>query len=300
MSVVSTRDVNAPLVQPGYRAGLLDVFRRRYLLRLLVRKGIQQRYSGSFLGLLWSYVQPAVQFSVYFFVMGLILGMHKNVPNFPIHLFSGMVIVHYFTETFSQGTRSIVQNRQIVQKMSLPREMFPVSAMMVAAIHTFPQLLILWAGALVTGWSPDPVGLLAGFLGIMIVAVFGTGLALIFSAGNVFFRDFQNIVSTFALFIRWTVPMIYPFSRLATSHLAGTWVYKVYLMNPISIAVLNVQRCFWSSTVKDVPNFNPDGFPSFPTHLIARGILMLAVALVFLGICQLVFSRFEGKLAERL
>jgi ABC-2 type transport system permease protein len=300
MTVVTTRDVNAPLVQPGYRAGLLDVFRRRYLLRLLVRKGIQQRYSGSFLGLLWSYVQPAVQFSVYFFVMGLILGMHKNVPNFPIHLFSGMVIVHYFTETFSQGTRSIVQNRQIVQKMSLPREMFPVSAMMVSAIHTFPQLLILWAGALITGWTPDPVGLLAGFLGIMIVAVFGTGLALIFSAGNVFFRDFQNIVSTFALFIRWTVPMIYPFSRLATSSLAGTWVYKVYLMNPISIAVLNVQRCFWSSTVKDVPNFNPDGFPSFPSHLILRGIIMLAVAVVFLGICQLVFSRFEGKLAERL
>lgn len=296
----ATRSVDAPLVQPGYRAGLLDVFRQRYLLRLLVRKGIQARYSGSFLGLLWSYVQPAVQFSVYFFVMGLILGMHKNVPNFPIHLFSGMVIVHYFTETFSQGTRSIVQNRQIVQKMPLPREMFPVSAMLVSAIHTFPQLLILWGGALVTGWSPDPVGLLAGFLGISIVAVFGTALALVFSAGNVFFRDFQNIVSTFALFIRWTVPMIYPFSKLATSSFAGTWVYKLYLMNPISIAVLNVQRCFWSSTVKNVPHFNPDGFPSFPSHLIGRGIVMLAVAVVFLGICQLIFSRFEGKLAERL
>jgi hypothetical protein len=71
-------------------------------------------------------------------------------------------------------------------------------------------------------------------------------------------------------------------------------------MNPISIAVLNVQRCFWSSTVKDVPNFNPDGFPSFPSHLILRGIIMLAVAVIFLGICQLIFSRFEGKLAERL
>jgi len=297
-AVASTRTVDAPLVQPGYRAGLLDVFRRRYLLRLLVRKGIQSRYSGSFLGLLWSYVQPAVQFSVYFFVMGLILGMHKNVPNFPIHLFSGMVIVHYFTETFSQGTRSIVQNRQIVQKMPLPREMFPVSAMLVSAIHTFPQLLILWGGALITGWSPDPVGLLAGFLGIAIVAVFGTALALVFSAGNVFFRDFQNIVSTFALFIRWTVPMIYPFSKLATSSLAGTWVYKVYLMNPISIAVLNVQRCFWSPTVADQPHATT--FPNFPDHLIARGILMLAVALVFLGVCQLIFSRFEGKLAERL
>ena len=69
-------------------------------------------------------------------------------------------------------------------------------------------------------------------------------------------------------------------------------------MNPISIAVLNVQRCFWSPTVADQPHATT--FPNFPDHLIARGILMLAVALVFLGVCQLIFSRFEGKLAERL
>ena len=88
--------------------------------------------------------------------------------------------------------------------------MFPVSAMLVSAIHTFPQLLILWGGALVTGWSPDPVGLLAGFLGIAIVAVFGTALALVFSAGNVFFRDFRTSSPPSRCSSGRTVPMIYP------------------------------------------------------------------------------------------
>ena len=287
---------DVPLAPPSSRAGLLDVFRRRYLLRLLVRKGISARYSGSFLGLLWSYIQPGVQFGLYFFVMGIVLGLHRSVPNFAVHLFAGMVMIHFFTETFSGGTRSIVQNRQIVQKMSLPREMFPVSAMFVSAIHVFPQLVILLAGALATGWSPDWVGLVAGLLGTLNVMAFGLGLALLFSAGNVFFRDFQNIVATFSIFIRWSTPTIYPFSRLATSGLGHTWFISLYLANPISIAVLSFQRCFWAPTVGP----KQQGYPSFPEHLLSRGLIMLAVSLVFLAICQVIFSKFEGKFAERL
>ena len=287
---------DAPLAEPGATAGLLDVFRRHYLLRLLVRKGIQSRYSGSLLGLLWSYIQPGVQFGLYFFVMGIVLGLHRGVPNFAVHLFSAMVMVHFFTETFSGGTRSIVQNRQIVQKMALPKEMFPVSTMFVSMVHVFPQVLILWAGALLTGWSPDWTELAAGVLGTLIVMAFGLGLALVFAAGNVFFRDFQNIVSTFSIFIRWSTPTIYPFSRLATSSLAGTWFIQLYLCNPISIAVLCFQRCFWAPTVG--PGF--DGPPNFPGHLLERALLMFAVSVVFLAICQVIFSKFEGKFAERL
>ena len=80
---------DAPLAPPGSNGGLLDVFRRRYLLSLLVRKEIQARYSGSFLGLFWSYVQPGVRFAMYYFVIGGILQLHKEVELFGIHIFAG-------------------------------------------------------------------------------------------------------------------------------------------------------------------------------------------------------------------
>ena len=64
----------------------------RYLLRLLVQQEIQARYQGSVLGLLWSYVHPLVRFCMYFFVIGLILGLHKAVPNFAIHMFAGLIV----------------------------------------------------------------------------------------------------------------------------------------------------------------------------------------------------------------
>ncbi len=292
---------DGPLTPPGGVGGLLDVFRRRYLLKLLVKKELQARYEGSFLGMLWSYVQPLVRFCMYYFVMGLVLNFSRGVENFAMHIFAGMVFVHFFTETFTSGTRSIVKNKALVRKMALPREMFPVAAMLVSAYHTFPQLLILTAGAVMSGWDPgaletaEPV--LAGLLGFAIIAVFGTALALLFSAANVFFRDFQNFVQTVGIFVTWSVPMIYPFSRLTTSPLGGTWVETVYLANPIAEAVLLLQYGFWVPTTTDPAVTLAT---EMPDHLFTRGLIVLAVSFVVLGISQWVFSRLEGKFAERL
>lgn len=295
--VGTTRALAAPLVSPSGAGGLVDVFRRRYLLKLLVQKELQARYQGSFLGLLWSYVQPLVRFSMYFFVIGIVLKLNHGMENYAIHLFAAMVFVHYFTETFSSGTRAIVRNKAIVAKMAMPREMFPVAAMIVSAIHTFPQLVILLIGAVATGWTPDTYGILAGLLGASIITVIGTALALLFSAANVFFRDFQNIVATFTIFTHWMVPMIYPFSRLHESSLGGTWIEQLYLANPLAEAVLLMQRCFWVPTTTDPA---VTAVRDLPSNLFTRGLIMLAVSLLVLGLCQWAFSKLEGKFAERL
>ena len=99
---------------------------------------------------------------MYFFVFGIILGRGQRIEHFAIHLFAGMVVVHFFTETFNAGTRSIVRNKALVQKMAVPREMFPVASMLVSLYHVGPQLVILVVACLLLGWTPDPVGMLAG------------------------------------------------------------------------------------------------------------------------------------------
>ena len=116
-------------------------FQQPYLLRLIVSRQLAQMYAASLLGLLWSYVQPALRFAVYYVVMGFVLQLHEGTPYFAIHLFTGIVVVHYFGETWSGGTRSIWQNKALVKKMRMPREIFPVASMLVAAYHTLPQVL---------------------------------------------------------------------------------------------------------------------------------------------------------------
>ncbi len=286
---------DSPLVPPGDSGGLHNVFRQRYLLKLLVRKEVRARYQGSVLGFLWSYIQPLVRFLAYFLVIGYVFDLSRGVENFAIHIFTGLVMVHYFTETFSSGTRSIVKNKGLVQKMSLPREMFPVASMLVSAFHTFPQLVILLVGVLLTGWTPEPLDFLAGLLGFAIIAVFGMALALIFSAANVFLRDFQNIVTTFSIFVTWSAPMIYPYDRIVNTF-GGTWAEQVYLANPIANGVMLFQQLFW------VPTVGPDAeFPAvMPDYLFTRGLIVLAACLLLLGLAQWIFTRLEGKFAERL
>jgi ABC-2 type transport system permease protein len=280
------------LSSPAASSGLFEVFRRRYLLRLLVRREVSARYQGSFLGLFWSYLQPAARLAMYYFVFGILF--NRPIQNFAIHLFAGLVIVHYFTETFSSGTRSIVRNKGVVQKMAVPREMFPVASMLVSAYHVIPGLVLLTGFCLMLGWTPDPVGVAAGLLGFLLIAVLGTACALLFSVANVFFRDFSNVVSLLTMFTTFSVPMMYPYSmvKIRFGELA-----PYYLFNPLAEAVLLIQRCFWVGTTSD-PELTIA--TNMPQHLFAIGFVHLGVGLVFLVFAQLVFARLESKIPERL
>ena len=283
-----------PWVDPAPRNGLLEVFRRRYLLRLLVRREISARYSGSFLGLLWSYINPLSQFLIYYFVIGVLIGLHKDVPNFAIHMFCGIILVHYFTETFNAGTRSIMRNKAIVRKMAMPNEMFPVASMLVSLYHVGPQMVILVIACLSYGWMPDPGGMLAMVLALIIIMILGTACALLFSAANVFFRDWSSVVHILTNFVRFGVPMIYPYSMVEERF--GVFA-KFYLLNPIADAVLLFQRAFWVGTTD-----HPEELArtDLPPHLFAIGFAMIPACLVFLVFAQLVFSRLESKIPERI
>jgi len=285
-------DEQTPMRPPSATTGLFEVFRRRYLLRLLVRREISARYQGSFLGLLWSYINPLSQFAIYYFIMGKALGLHDSIPNFPIHIFAALIIVHFFNETMGAGTRSIVGNKALVTKMAVPREMFPVASMLVSLYHVLPQVGIIVAVCFFAGWSPDAVGLAAFFLALAISMLLGMALALFFAAANVFFRDVGSVVGILTNLVRFGVPMIYSYDMVADRFGA---VAPYYLLNPIANAVLLFQRAFWTPTL--APGTRN---VQLPDHLLTRGLLMVAVSLVVLAIGQLVFSRLQNRVPERL
>lgn len=284
---------NVPLTSPATTSGLLEAFRRRYLLRLMVRREIQARYARSLFGLAWSYINPTVRFFTFYFVFGIILNRGQNVENFAIHLFAGMVLVHYFTETVTSGTRSLLRNKGVVQKMAMPRELFPFAAMLVSLYHTIPQVIILSTACVVAGWDPDLVGFAAAALGFVLVLLFGTALGLMFSVFNVLLRDFGRIVQTFINMLPFTVPMMYPYALVAERFGTG-WKHDLVMANPVAEAVLLIQRGFWWNTTDE------RYADSFPADLWERGFIMLGICLVLIFFAQWVFSRLEGKVPEML
>lgn len=294
-SATLPHQVLPPLAPPAAGSGLLEVFRQRYLLGMLVRNTMQSRYQGTALGWAWSYLQPAVRFLMFYFVFQVMIGRGAGVENFAIHLFAGMVIVHFFTESFNGGTQSLVQNRSLITKLAMPKELFPVARLLVALWHTGPMLVILVIACVAMGWAPDPEGLLATLLGFLIILLLGLALALIFSVSNVFFRDFGKVVQTLNQFVTFSVPMMYPFTMVQDRF--GERGAEIYLYNPVSTAVLLIQRGFWTGTTDDP---KATAALHLPDHLWTRGLIMLAVSAVLVALAQLWFTRFEKRVPERL
>jgi len=278
------------LEQPGRNGGLLDVFRRRYLLSLIVRKEVQIRYRGSVLGWMWSYVKPLVQFVVFYVAIGVFLGMNTRVDFFPIYLLAGITVVTFFNEAFSNGTRSLVDNAALIKKIYLPREMFPVSSMLIAAVNTVPQIVVVIVIALFFGWVPSVLQIGAIIFALLIVSVLATGLGLFFGAVNVTFRDAQSFVEIIVMMAVWASPVMYQWEMVADA--VPDWLFVLYRLNPLTPAVELFHYGIWFP-------LDPGEAQSLPELGLFSGIAFV-VSLVILVIGQSVFRRLEGRFAQDL
>jgi ABC-2 type transport system permease protein len=170
--------------------------------------------------------------------------------------------------------------------------------MLTAALHTFPQLVLLMVVCLLVGWQTDLVGIVSGLLGLAIVIIFSMAVALFFAAVNVYYRDFQNIVGTLVQFMHFMVPMMYPVTRVLSVAHSHPIIYQLYMANPVADAVVLLQRFFWHGSLAANHELGPSTV--FPHHLLERGAVTLVVCLVLLWLAQKVFTRLEVRFAERL
>lgn len=279
------------LVRPGFGAGLADVFRSRFLLKLLVSKELKVRYRGSVLGLMWSYVKPGIQFVVFYVALGLFLGLERGLSNYAIYLFSGIVLINFFSEALGNAARSIVNNGGLIKKIYMPRELFPVASVWVSAVHFVPQVIVLLIACFVAGWQPDLLQLTVALAGFLIVAMMAIGLGLLFGSANVYFRDSENFVDMLLMLATWASPVMYSWT-MVRNQLGEGW-FTLYQMNPLTIGVEAFHYAFWLPTTSEGASAPPD--------LVMLWIpvgLVTSIAVLLLG--QLTFRRLEGRFAQEL
>ncbi|QJW36101.1 ABC transporter permease [Cellulosimicrobium protaetiae] len=278
--------------EPGIGHGLLDVAKNRFLLHLLVKKELRVRYQASMLGILWSYVKPAVQFVVFYLALGVFLELNKGTEDYAVYLFSGVVVINLFGEAFGNATRSIVGNGALVRKIYLPRQLFPLASLQVAFVHFLPQLLVLVVGTLVAGWRPNLAQLAGGLLAIFIVCTLAFGLGLLFGAVNVMFRDAENFVDLIIMVATWLSPVLYTWDRVANALSDVPWLFTIYQLNPLTAAVELFHWCFWYPATS--------GTSELPPNMLAFGFAGLAISLLILAFGDFVFRRLEGRFAQEL
>ncbi|MDJ0312964.1 ABC transporter permease [Arthrobacter sp. H35-D1] len=292
-----TSNALLPLTSPGHGSGLLDIFRSRYLLNLLVQKELKVRYRGSVLGILWSYVKPGMQFVVFYIALGVFLGLEQSptnrsgMPNYAIYLFSGIALINFFTEALGNAARSVVGNSGLIQKIYLPRQLFPVASVWVSAVHFLPQVLILAFVCVLNGWRPGFLEIGVAVAAFVMVGLLATGLGLFFGAVNVYFRDAENFVDMLLLVATWASPVLYSW-EMVHNKVGPTW-FALYQLNPLTVAVESFHLAFWYPTTVETVALVP--------NLLSLWIPVgMAISLTVLILGQLVFRRLEGRFAQEL
>lgn len=280
----------------GLFAGTLLSYRQvvseRYLLGLLVKRELKARYKDSSLGFLWSLIRPLTQLLIYYFALGEILGLARQIPSFAVFVFIGLTAWSFFTEIVSGGTTSIVGNSGLVKKVYLPREIFPLSTIGGALFNYAIQLSILLLATLVIGQFPARAELALFPLAFAVILINAAALALLLSAVNVYLRDTQHLVEVILTVLFWASPIVYSFT-FVREELDGNLLEQLYLANPVTVAILGMQQALWVAG-------SESGTAVWPDDLVPRMWIALGIGVIMLWASQRIFSRLQGNFAQEL
>ena len=98
--------------------------RYRYLLIELVRKGIKLKYRRSYLGLVWTLLEPLLTTLVLWFVFGNLLG--RGDALYPVYILSGRLLYSCFSSSSKIAMRSIRSNQAMIKKVYVPKYLYPL------------------------------------------------------------------------------------------------------------------------------------------------------------------------------
>lgn len=272
----------------GARQSIVDIWERRELLEMLVRREIRARFKDSSLGLVWSLIRPLVQLLIYYVAIGKFLEAERSIPDFAIYVFTGLTTWQFFSEIVSSGTVSIITNSGIIKKIHLPREIFPLSSVGSAMFNFAIQLTILVLAALIIRGINVDMALFSLPAAILLVLIWGTAFALFLSAANVYLRDVQHLVEVALLVGFWLSPIVYSWEMV--SNTVRPLFAEIYLANPITLAVLAMQRSMWSAGI-DKP---------YPDNLGGRLVVAIIVGLAVLVLAQRLFDRMQRNFAQEI
>lgn len=286
--------IDARGMRTGGRWGKVgELYRRRELLMLLIRRDLQARYRDSFLGFLWTVIRPLVQFLVYYFVLGQILGAARGIDNFAIYLFAGFTLYTFFADVIFGATGSIIGNAGLVKKIYLPREIFPLGSIGAASFMFLVQLGVLLVAAIVLNALPAPIDMLWFFPSLGMVLVWGIATGLLLSALNVYLRDIQYLTEVVMMLAMWASPIVYSWNmvkNVVQTYSLPDWLLEAYLLNPLTVGVMGFHRAFWGSGTE----------ADYPPMLGLRMLIMGVVGLVFLWFAHRAFTRMQGNFAQEL
>jgi lipopolysaccharide transport system permease protein len=249
-----------------------EIINYREMLFSIVRRDLRSRYKGSFLGFLWTFINPLLQLIVYSIVFPYVLRI--NIENYTMFLFVALLPWIFFTSSVQGATTSIVVGGNLVKKIYFPRVILPLAVVCTNLMNYIYGLIIIFCALLFTGvdltfqifWLP---------LIILIEFIFIFGLALIFSALYVKLRDIEHIVGVLTFVWFYLTPVVFPITIFPEP------LVKIVNLNPMV------------SIIESFRNILLYGKPpewGYLSYALISGIILMVIGVIIFRKCEKTFA----------
>lgn len=252
-----------------------DLKNYREFLKSNVKKDIRGKYKGSFLGVLWSFINPLLSVLVYAIVFPYI--MKIKVENYLIYLITGIIPWTFFTSSINMGIISILSNADIIKKVYFPRIILPISTVTSCLVNFLISCVIILLFCIGSG-----LGLSIHLLWLPIIAIIQyvmlLGFTFILSAIEMYMRDIEHIVNFILSMAFYVTPILYT-PDIFPENLS--WVLKI---NPMAYLVNAYRSIFFYQEMPD---------------LMGVGIVSIfSIAIFFVG--YFIFEKLQKGFAEEV
>ncbi|MDE7311638.1 MAG: ABC transporter permease [Eubacterium sp.] len=204
---------------------LMQVFNKyRFLLAQLVGKEFKNKYRRSYLGILWSLLNPLLMMMIVSSVFSFIFRF--DIENFQVYLILGQISFNFFSEATQISVTTIVGAGQLIKKVYVPKYIFPLSKVLFSFLNFGFSFLAAIAVMICYGVTPG-LSILYLPLWLAYYFVFTLGISLLLSACMVFLRDTQHLYSLVMVAFGYLTPVFYPVTSLAP------WMQEIMKFNPL-------------------------------------------------------------------
>ena len=180
------------------------------LIFTLAKRDLRVQYAQTFMGILWSAIQPLAGLVIFWFVFEKVFGGVDtgDVP-YPLYVFSGLIAWYYFTFIMGHAGASLINSQMLIKKVYFPRLVAPLSKVLVGSVEFMIALTIMLLIMIIFGKIPTYT-LLALPIFVLINIITGLSLGIWLSALTIRYRDLQHIIPYIVNYGMFLTPVFYP------------------------------------------------------------------------------------------
>ncbi len=228
--------ISPPSLSPAViSGGIRRLIEHRGLLRELSVHRIRVRYKQSALGVTWAVAQPLALMAVYTVIFSVVTRVPTSGIPYPIFVFAALLPWTFFSGTVSSGATSLVTHQQWITKVSFPREILPITYLVVGLFDFVIGLLILGFFLIRYDTSLSWQALWSVPL-IAVAAVFSLGMSFFLCTVQVRFRDVGLAMPLVMQLWMFASPVVYPYNAVPERF------RPLYSLNPMAGVVENFRR----------------------------------------------------------